>query len=368
MRLNEMNKRRMTYRTIDTILWAVAIVGFLIILLGCEREDFRPSWDRDIFAGQRAHQEQVTDELMTWLQSSRPAINSIAKAEIDTNIVDNYYGWGQWPPLIEYNDTTNDVLGLADFKFFGSPFGDLRSAIDTTSGVAYDAWWQEGIFRGQYMYATLFQESADRTGPIYVYFKHQEPTDDAVMIQGQVFIQDISDTPEAEFGNVALYGANGLNGANVDNCQVELNPFIDTEDRIYNGAYFQLDVYAIHNNGDTLKGTVHQFGRMEGVSELITGEGALKGSPLLTDFSIEPIYLLEPTDIDGQVLELFPGYIHNFAMGNFCHDEIPGQAQGQTALARTVIAEGFTQVDIYDNFSKIIYVLNGGPGNLFEQY
>lgn len=307
--------------------------------------------------------ELVQDEYFPDIvKQHAPAFESEEKAllQIDTNIVDNYSGFGQYFPYIEYSSPLNP-LPLENFIFGGNPYGDLRGAMDTVSGIKYRAYWFGAVYQGVFRDFIIFTLASDHDQNWVYTLNAPEPN--GITVTGETFIQTPTGNNPYGYGTIKVYNSTvAINGTG----PYDINPLIDSQSRLYTDAYWDLEVELIDAiTEDTLKGRSYSFIRTEGIPPaLLTGFERLKAADPLLAGGLFATYDIQPYEIlyEGNLVTVFiyPGSLHSNALG-----------AGNTSESR-IIVQGFYQGDLINipmsRFSKIIYKSNRGTGATYNAF
>jgi hypothetical protein len=295
-------------------------------------------------------------------KQNSPSFESIEKAllQIDTNIVDNYSGFGQYFPYVEYISPTNP-LPLENFVFGGNPYGDLRGAMDTISGVKYRAYWFGAVYQGVFRDFIIFTLASDHNQNWVYTLNSPEPSE--TMITGQTITQTPSGNYLNGYGKIGVYG-----NANVPNTGVwDVQPFKDTQNKLYNSARWDLKTEAIYND-DTLRCQRLSYVRIgeSSPAQYFTGVGFINAfDPDSTPISTSLLFI-EPVTLMYQGNEI-DFYLSTTDMNGF---EI-GSSIVNTGICE-VRCQGFLNGQLVEiptsSFSKITFISNRGSGVTFNAY
>jgi len=279
---------------------------------------------------------------------------------LDTNIASYYTGYGEYFPYVEYS-APQDPINISNLIHGGNPYGDLRGAMDTVTGVKYRAYWFDAFYNGLFRNFIIYTKANDENQN-WVYTIDQE-TNTAVLIAGETFVQTPTGNNPFGYGTMKVYNST-VAITNVG--PYDVNPLIDSQGKLYVDAYWDLEVQLIDGlTGDTLKGRSYSFIRTESIPPTtITGVGRLKAADPALANGLFPTYDISPYEIlyNGNLVTVFiyPGALHSFALG-----------AGNTSNS-TIIVQGFFNGDLINipmsRFSKIIYKSNRGQGASYPQY
>jgi len=288
--------------------------------------------------------------------------------QLDTNIADYYEGFAEYFPYVEYS-TPQDPINIGNLVHGGNPYGDLRVAFDTTNGNIYGAYWFDTTYQGLELSVIIYTLRTDYSQNWVYVINNTDNT--IVQIQGETFTQDFSTTPYNQYGSLRLFGV-----PNVPNIgSWDVNPFKDTQNRLYTAARWDHEIILTHNSGAILKGRCYSYIRNgEGLSQsLFQGQGVLNSfptslTPLSTPLYDSPLYTIE---YQGQEVEVavYPESMNSFVIGQNFYDVIPGVAQGQTGLCRTYVQgigpNGLINIPMSE-FTRIKHRSNRGAATTFN--
>jgi len=338
-----------------TIITGIFIFMVMVMTgtFGCEKSSNIPNQDQTfIETSERNRPIDLYD--WDWNEGEK------ALTLLDTNIADYYDGFGQYYPYIIYS-SPQDPLTLSNMIFGGKPNGQLRGAMDTISGQKYYAYWYDTPYQDR-NYSVIIFTKIGNENLNWIYVIDNGLIGQSVTITGETLIQTLTTNNIQGYGNFKVFG-----NPNIGNIGTwDINPFKDTQNRLYSGALWTLECEAIHNLGDTLRFKRYCFIRIgEGSSQSVfTGTGYLQSYPPdVTQIFQESVLEAEPVTINYQ------GVNTSFTLLN---SDMQGYEIGNTTNISSLFCQGINNGQLVNlpisQFTKITFKSNGGAGVISNPY
>lgn len=289
-------------------------------------------------------------------QLQNNTLKNIPVSEIDVN---DYYFWGQYPPLVI--NPTYDVtppVSLTNLTFEADQDGFLTSATDTTTGIFYEAVEFDTLFQSaNYLSVIILDPPA---GPNLVY------ADLGKRIFGKTIVQKRSQTDCEDYGILTLRGTS-FDGTQ----EIDYDPFTDDRGRLYQSAILntQVEFVPISDTLPRVYGDCIGYIRNEIGSDLITGEGTLNADcryndPFFSAICLAPEY--EYLGLTGirLISDMNSGFALRRVFPNDCRD-LGGATNKQVWFVQGFDEQGNpVNIPIYNVFKELIFYVNGGADSI----
>jgi hypothetical protein len=287
--------------------------------------------------------------------------NTLKSRPVADIVPSDYYFWGQyWPLVINPTYDIAPPVSLENLSFDADSNGFLVSAIDTTTGIFYDAVEFDTLFQSANYLSVIILDGP--VGPNLVY------ADLGKRIFGKTIIQKRYQTDCEEYGILTLRGTS-YDGSQ----EIDYDPFTDDRGRLYNSAILNTQVEFIPFN-DTLPrvfGDCIGYVRNELPADSITGEGTLNADcryndPFFSAVCLGPEYsYLGITNI-----RVISDMNSSFALRPFgiidtdCRD-LGGATNKQVWFVQGVDPQGDpVNIPIYNVFKELRFYVNGGDDSI----